>query len=503
MLANLGGIRAAVFAQQDWAPTQSSTAVSRLDEFINRAVGIFCAEAPFAFGQKSLIVVTQPDFVSASGDGIRRHLTDEYVFERTTATVDDWSAVGLWDGRMLEVTLDDGTTRHFRIRTVWFNAVTSRMNLTVESPALPFSDFASDGVSTDILSYRIYSEGLYLPADVVQIQDVRMRDGTQPWYSLQPMTSDAVNRWGLGGPMANAETGVPSAFYRLPNKSMPAPLDTPTVTASGSWGASPIERTGTFAYCVTAAWGRRDRAQTAMARIYSGILGASVSQYEPLWESLPSPVSESITPGSSAVIVVARDLDIAQGFGDSTTGRYGQSGWYWRVWRKRTANASVGSGSALVETSDKFYLLGEMPGGMTAAPTSGTFDGTMVPDYNRPLRYTESFPCIGLFPRPDQRYELEVRAILKPDLLVDDRDALDVQDGVAINCIADRALMLLYEMNGAFDAARIAERRYLDGLKVLRDRYGMVSNGARFRRGNASALKESWPTPIRRATGTP
>lgn len=502
MLANLGGIRAAVFAQQDWAPTQSSTAVSRVDEFINRAVGIFCAEAPFAFGQKSFIVVANEDFVSASGDGIRRQSTDEYVFERTTATTSDWSAVGLWDGRMLEVTLADGTTRHFRIRNVWFNNVTSRMNLTVESPALPFSDFASDGVSADTLAYRIYDEGVYLPADVVQVQSVRMRDGTQPWYALEAMTSDAINRWGLGGPMANAESGVPTSFYRLPNKSLPAPLEAPTVGTTGSWGASAIERAGTFNFVVTAAWGRRDRAQTAMSRIYSAVVGASASQYEPLWESLPSPVSAAVTPTTSAVTVTATDLEIPQGFGGSTTPRYGKSGWYWRVYRKRTATDGSGTGSALLETSDKFYLIGELTGNRTA-DGAVTFDGTMVPDYNRPLRYTESFPCIGLFPRPDRRYELEARAIVKPDLLVDDRDAIDVQDGVAINCIVDRTLMLLYEMNGAFDAARLAERRYLDGLKVLRDRYGMVSANARFRRGNASAIKESWPTPIRRATGTP
>ena len=43
---NLKEIRNAMFAQADWAPTQSSEAISRANSFINRAYNQLALESP-------------------------------------------------------------------------------------------------------------------------------------------------------------------------------------------------------------------------------------------------------------------------------------------------------------------------------------------------------------------------------------------------------------------------------------------------------------------------
>ncbi len=58
---NLKELRTAIFAQTDWAPSQSVEAVSRLNGFINRAYNDVCLEAPFLFFESEVKFATQED----------------------------------------------------------------------------------------------------------------------------------------------------------------------------------------------------------------------------------------------------------------------------------------------------------------------------------------------------------------------------------------------------------------------------------------------------------
>ena len=51
---NLKELRTAIFAQTDWAPSQSVEAVSRLNGFINRAYNDVCLEAPVSYTHLTL-----------------------------------------------------------------------------------------------------------------------------------------------------------------------------------------------------------------------------------------------------------------------------------------------------------------------------------------------------------------------------------------------------------------------------------------------------------------
>lgn len=487
MLGNLKGIRDAAFAQVDWAPTQSTNAKVRMNELTNRGLQAFASEAPFAFFQRKSIIVCQGDYISGVGDTLSRSSSDPWTFECSLASPAWAGEVLLTAGQMLCLYLADGTERHFRIRTTgYIPAGLGVYVITVEQPAMPFfPDFSEDGISPAQLSYRIYREGYYLPAEAVTINRIRIRSERYTYVDLEPKTHPQEG-YGL------TYTGVPRWFARLSPMSLPAPLMAPTVAASGSWG-SDLERSGTFEVCATICWGKRDWANTSAGPVQN-VNGSRTTVADPLWESLPSPVSASIAAGTSGVEVTMPDLDLIQGFGDSGDMRYGLSGWYYRIYRKRTA-ISGATGSAALETSQRFYLLGEMD---RNGPWSMVFNSSDVPDYQRPLTYTEQFQAIGLYPRPDQRYELEVEGIFKPDLLVDDSDPVDVQDGVAMEALLDRIRMMVYEMQGNWGAHAVIEARYNKALRTLRNRYGMIQQSQGFRRGRADAMSYRWDQPIRR-----
>jgi len=58
---NLAGIRAAIFSQADWAPSNSPVAQDRVDEFINRAYFRMSEEAPFLFFESQIRMAIDPD----------------------------------------------------------------------------------------------------------------------------------------------------------------------------------------------------------------------------------------------------------------------------------------------------------------------------------------------------------------------------------------------------------------------------------------------------------
>jgi len=480
VLGTLKGIRDAAFAQVDWAPTQSTNAKSRLNEFVNRGLQAFAAEAPFAFFQQKIILATQADYVSTGTDKV--YWIDPWTFAATEASPAwaDWSP--RIDAMMIMVNMPDGTERHFRVRT--FGLLNGVYLITTEQPIEPNADYF-DGGSAHELTYRIYREGYYLPAEMVTINRIRLRSESYTYTDLVPLTHPQEG-YNL------AFTGIPRWFARLSSVSLPAPLTTPTVATSGSWGSA-LERSGTFKVCATICWGKRDFANTKAGPVQN-LSGSRTTVADPLWESLPSPVSAAISPGTSGVSVTMPDLDLIQGFGLSTDERYQLSGWYYRVYRQRTA-ISGATGSAALEVSDRYYLLGEMD--HTGSWTM-TFNSSDVPDYQRPLRYTERFQCIGLYPRPDQRYELEVEGIAKPDILVDDNDPVDVQDGVAMEALLDRIRMFVYEMQGNFGAYEIVRLRYGANIATLRNRYGMIQQSQGFQRGRADALTYRREQPLRR-----
>jgi hypothetical protein len=210
------------------------------------------------------------------------------------------------------------------------------------------------------------------------------------------------------------------------------------------------------------------------------------ARYSPLWESAPSPATEVITATTTGPGVYLKfpDLEKMQGFGYAAQAqRYRKSGWRIRIYRKRISS-TVGSGfsgfsESDVEDSGAYYLMMEVPGWCSEIIDNGA----VTPDYGTRLKTVHGYQNIALYPRPDARYELDVRCVRRPTPLVHDQDAPKVHPE-AVELVLQRALTFLYEAQGNKGMSGIAFSRYERDLQTLSKRYGDLRTSARanFRR---------------------
>lgn len=463
---SLADLRTAVFDQVDWAPNQSTDAKRRVDGFINRAQRLLSMDCPFAFFEDEFSLATRGDWetddASVSGDTVSTSSNgDDWVLERDLATTslaagDLWPVDGSWDGRMIALTHGTNDIRRHRIRTIWTTGTTQF--ISIDTPAA-----AADTYSA--VEYRIYDEGYYLPDDIIQISSIRMHRANEA-TPLRPLGQDAAEKMSLKDLPSQTATGRPRSWYRIPEFRMPTPTYTPAVALDAEFTWNNDQPAGTFDYCFTYCWGWRDvefsqATPPIRANAHDPIL-------QPLWESAPSPISAEITVvyNADAIKVTLPDVDYMLGFGEAGTDRLNKSGWYKRVYRRRISVTS-GNGNEYIEAPDVFYYLDDVDGSVTTLDDRGY----AIPDTTVRLDSPSGFMGIGLYPRPDDRYVLDIRAIRKPMLLEDDQDEPYVHEE-AQDAIVDRALAFLYEAEGNQAMMTAAMQRYWDHVSVIAKRYG-------------------------------
>ncbi len=530
---NLQGIREAVFSQADWAPTQSAEAVDRVNDFINRAHNTLALEAPFLFFESEVALVTQEDVVGSSTDTIRVTTdTDSvsgtprnaWVILRDgysgTSGLTDWPVDRSWDGRVIDIIESDGTTIHKnRIRTVWSTTVQGQDGSRTYFYLSLVRPWDVDRYGYGPFTYRIYTDLYYLPDDVIQYKSARLRHVDN--WPLSVLGQDEAEQLSLTGYRQDLAEGIPRALFRRAHFQIPGPKVAPTVSATSTavkWmGPEPA---GEFEYMITYTWGKRDGElrnggvghwvdnalpweDTAIA---STVTGYALDRYrEPLWESSPSPVSDALEMAAAdagqgvmvfpAIKLTLPNIEYMQGFmlkgtdgGTSyTRANYARSGWHVRIYRRRIAEdftyynaTATGMGHATwggqiadslhkLDLSEKFYLLAEV---RIDDLNEGywTDDGTHIPDYHRPLRTIHGYQSIQMYPKPDDRYEIDIRCVRRPEELVDDTDAPRVHPE-AVDVLIDKTLVLLYEHQGQHELAGVARARYNEGLMTLRKRY--------------------------------
>jgi len=128
---------------------------------------------------------------------------------------------------------------------------------------------------------------------------------------------------------------------------------------------------------------------------------------------------------------------------------------------------SIETGATTQETPDTFFLLFDIP----AYTTDTTDDGTILPDYHRRLRDVHGYQTLRFYPRPNARYDVDVRCIKRPAELRDDQDAPRIHRD-AMDVLIHKALGLLYEAQGNIPLADRALGRYQQDLITLTKRYG-------------------------------
>tara|TARA_Y100001973_G_C5201522_1_gene338087 strand:- start:1586 stop:3340 length:1755 start_codon:yes stop_codon:yes gene_type:complete len=394
---NLKELRTAIFAQTDWAPSQSTEAVSRLNGFINRAYNDVCLEAPFLFFESEVKFATQEDAASMqASDTISVAVTDinpaatkvnPWVFEQDiaadTAGYVAWKTDRSWDGRMIEIEVTSGgktTTYRNRIRAVWKKTVVGRADHYRFSVVTPWP---YEELGTGPFKYRVYSDHYYLPDDLVQMRSMRLFKDNRNW-PLDVIGQEEAEAYSFADSPRVTAHGLPRTAFRREHFQLQGPAIAPDAELSPTGDPAPAEPwlgpepAGKFEYVITYCWGKRDimfrnptmgyhlgyadqwknEQQDFYTESYNvGAKEASQNRFrEPLWESSPSPVSAQVTttnivegtlPGP-AVKLTLPNIEYMQGFmtvgaqgnpaGTTVPFRrnnYRESGWWVRIYRRR------------------------------------------------------------------------------------------------------------------------------------------------------------------------
>jgi hypothetical protein len=268
---------------------------------------------------------------------------------------------------------------------------------------------------------------------------------------------------------------------------------------------------GTFDYCVTYGFGKATSLpfNQGLAR-HDDVLttidvsdSQGVTSTQPgksrytrmLWESAPSPISPQavvaqtggdpvVPPG--AQLLTLPNIEFALGFfADNQSGaggvnfrnHTGRSGVYVNIYRRRVATdfdsyAAMDSSSTFknedllrLDERQDFFLLAQV---RIDTDNDGRFidDGSIIPDYSRPLDAQGIHPGFAMYPRPSEDGVMNVRYIESPRALVNDTDVLAVTDS-GREAIIEGALAHLMRMTGDTQGAADATSRYEDHIARL------------------------------------
>lgn len=477
---NLGNIRDRLFSQVDWAPTQSADAKARVNEFINRAQNQLALEAPFLFWEDILHFVTLADFKGEEGlsaaDTVRVNATDPWVIQRTlpttTTDITAWDTTGLWNGRWFEITDGDSVVHRRQIRDVWTDGTTQYASLVK-----PWPNLTDTG-----MEYRIYTPDYPLPDDLIQVYSIRIVENNQNW-PLDVMGQLEAEKFSLADAPSQVAAGVPRVAFRRGHQApLSSPTEAPTVAAPGTTEWVGPEPTGEFSYAFTYVWGYRDQ-EERNAGPSGNVTSSTSSHREPIWESSPSPVTSSVVVAdaaggnTSALLITTPNIDQMLGFNEAGDTRLNRTGIRKRIYRRRHSVTSTSGNYAgldnaatngfRIESPDKYFLINEVAGNDTSWNDTGLF----VPDYSRPLRKVHGYQSLAMYPRPDQRFVIDVRCLRRPPELVDDEDVPRIHEE-AMEVLFFKALTLLYESMGNMPMADRSEKKYRDYLQTLTKRYG-------------------------------
>lgn len=538
---SLQGLREAVFLRTDTGPNPSYNIVLAANHFVNMAVQQVAMECPYAFHESAIRMATQAEVSSydttdtitlvsvdpeTPGSIANRYVFKRDVSEAIAGAVDpsyQWPIDRQLDGAYIQITDGDNVIHTNQIRSVWITDPLTTSNYAYISLVNPFyprrPEATAEGTSDyGPFTYRIFHPFLWLPDDVVQLKSMRIMGESAP-SALEVLSQEAAEEIGINDyNYTSSSDGLPRWAYRRGHFQLQPPATAPVVAASATLPWRGPEPFGSFKYVYTYCIGKRDWDYDAGGRAnqFDGDDFSQVQSFtetntftdfyrqrhrEPLFESAPSPESESITladPGSGTAATAievqvphinyqmgwwwqgkttspAPDTDIAS-VGD------GQSGVYIRIYRKRLSTTigdgytSLGNTVAgtrvtalnMLDLHDSYYLLGEFRADGNEAVFGDR--GEIVPDHSRRLRNVHGYQALRLHPTPNARYEIEARVLRRPQLLVSDTDVPNVQP-IAIKAIVDLATSYMLERMKDPIGANRNLAMYKEAIQVITRRY--------------------------------
>ena len=450
----------------------------------------------------------------------------------------EWPSDRSWDGRIIEIQDASGVWHRNVIRTVWRQQINQifmlQMSLLVPwdtstYTAGPFNyrvyteEYSLPDDIIEVHSTRLWKTNNSWPLHVLGQDDAERQNILDKHTDLAKGIPRVLFR---------------RTHYQMPAPSVSPGVEQwsdPQANPKRGWvGPEPA---GVFEYKITYCWGARDawfrnpgphhwgyNATNPLSQVGESwdAVGAGdrwgKQRYrEPRWESAPSPLSAKVTttnradqivPGLAARLTLP-NIEYIQGFfwnllaapttdpavaSPFSRAHLNKSGWFIRIYRRRvstdftnysqlgvvsdTVGVADAGGTLLhkIEEDDSFYLLSEIH---IDENNEGYFvdDGQILPDYHRRLRDTHGYMQVGMYPVPNDRYEVEVRCVRRPAALTNDTDAPYVH-AEACDLLIDRSLQLLYETEGNINMMHLAKGRYDRNLLTLSKRYGDLRSSA-------------------------
>ena len=442
----------------------------RIRKAINLALDRLAGDVPEALVPDEEHVVLLPDVVGS----------DETVKARVSVTSDTRvlqfkdpdgtnpstfvpKVDGTWDSIKHMQFTDPNGQRHRRQCLEWWNPQADFYYVTIDRPW-------PDGLQvTDLMDFRIYMKDFFFADDVMEVlEPARIFDETrQQVWAIDTGGAYRQDMIDFNGDVK----GRPFRMFRQSHVQLPAPrfkpLLGPVSEKSTPW-AGP-ERQGKFRVCYTYVKGRKDEEwQDSPGDIR-----------DPQFESAPSPVSDAfdyaeLGAAGGALKMMAANIDAMTGFDVSGTLRQGRSGYRIRFYIARDSVFGLGTAPFnQVETAGVFYLLAEVEPSSTntSGPATFVWDGSVTPDYFRPLKHSTGYYAHQVYPHPDARYELDFRVLRLPRKFKFDTDTAPIQRD-AVPALVELSLYYVALTDGADqNGAQIHLDRFQDLAQRFRARY--------------------------------
>ena len=486
MDVSLGALRERLLGMRAW-DSSGTTFDKRVRSALNSALDRLAGDVPEALIPDEEHVILRAETASGAHNLAINYNADDRVLRITdTAGValgnasvnstaatwysDTFKSDGTWDGIMHLEIKDTAGTWHRRQSREWW-VVGEEAYVSIDRP-WPNNN--------TLMTFRIYQPEFFVRDDVMQVlEPARIWDSTrqQVWAvdTAGAYRQDMVDFQG-------ESTGRPYRFYRnrhfqvQPPRSAPAPIFTGKETDwAGPW------QQGKFKFVYTYVWGKRaDEWQQS-----------PMGFNDPVWESAPSPISGSVdhsSPGSvgKKIQVQFSNIDQMTGFGVVGTTRRYHSGYRIRIYVAREDIKTFGGTAGAynhVEKAGIYYLLTEIDPDTATVDAAYIWDGSVIPDYYRPLRHSTGYFAYRPFPQQDARYELDFRVLRLPRKFVDDQDTAPIQRD-AIPTLLELGLYYLCLLDGVDQT----------GASTHLDRYQSLARRYRLRYANPGRSVE--PVPL-------
>ena len=494
MDTSLGALRERLLNFRAW-DSSGTTLNNRIREAMNTALDRLAGDVPEALVPDEEHIVLLPDVTGSDSTVLARlrATADNRVLEFTTAAdgllgaTPTWSPTvdGTWDGIMhIEIKDPNGTWHRRQSREWWPTGVGAGTTYYVTI------DRRWPNATDTLMDFRIHQPEIFFEDDVMEVlEPARIWDSSK--QQVWKIDTAGAYRQDMVDFQGNS-TGRPYRLWRGRHFQMPTPRQQPSaeIDAKTAW-AGP-EQAGKFRFCYTIVWGKRD----AEWEYSPG------GTQDPQWESAPSPVSEQVhvdpqevparvtsplgaRSGAGSIVMRAENIDFMTDFDIAGTTRESRSGYRIRFYIARDSfdlDQPTSASGNIVESSGLFYLLAEVDPATTSPTASYTWNGSVVPDFMRPLKHSTGYYAWKVYPHQDARYELDFRVLRLPRKFVDDQDTAPIQRD-AVPALIELSLYYMCLLDGVDQ----------QGAQLHLDRFQSLARRYRARYANTGGVVEAVP----------